>query len=251
MKGTPKAGAEPAAPPLAARDPYRSSGSGGPLERYRQVLARLPLPEARTAAGAHLPVRLLPDRAPVGPAADRAAALGFLISVGSLFSLIESLKHPGSLALLAALGLALGAWLLWRSVLAPLRASRGVAIELAEEPLALGAPLRLRVVLRRPRRARRVRVTLVCEERVQFQSGSDTASDARLLSERTLLQVEGLAIERDGGWYQEITAHLPEEAMHSFRSASNEIRWAFLVDIQAERGPSVTLVYPVRVLPPA
>ncbi|WP_437783782.1 hypothetical protein [Sorangium sp. So ce1097] len=250
MKGAPKAGAEPAAPPLAARDPYRSSGSAGPLARYRQVLARLPLPEARTAAGAHLPVRLLPDRAPVGPAADRAT-LGFFIAVGSFPFLIGSLKHPGSLLLLAALGLALGAWTLWRSVVAPFWRSRDVAIELAEEPLALGAPLRLRVVLRRPRRARRVRVTLVCEERVQFQSGSDTASDARRLSERTLLQVEGLAIERDGGWYQEVTADLPEEAMHSFKSASNEIRWAFLVDIQAERGPSVTLAYPVRVLPPA
>ena len=79
----------------------------------------------------------------------------------------------------------------------------------------------------------------------------NVASDAHRLSERTLLLVEGLDIERASAWYQEVTADLPEQAMHSFKSASNEIHWALLVDIQPERGPKVTLTYPVRVLPPA
>ncbi|WP_437736477.1 hypothetical protein [Sorangium sp. So ce1335] len=251
MKGARRSGAEPAAPPLAVRDPYRSGGQGGPLDRYRQVLDRLPLPAARTAAGAHLPVRLLHDTDPVGPVSHRAQVAIF-IAAFSLWGLAVSLERPGRTSVLAALVFALSAWMAWWFLVGHLRrASRDLSIELAEEPLVLGAPLRVCLALRGPRRVRRVRVTLVCEERVQFQHGSDTASDAHRLWERVLLLVEGLDIERARGWYQEVMAHLPEQATHSFKSASNEIRWAFLVDIQAERGSRVTLSYPVRVLPPA
>ncbi|WP_434046757.1 MULTISPECIES: hypothetical protein [Sorangium] len=242
--------AEPAAP-LAAGGPYRSGGSGGPLERYRAVLDRLPLPDVRTAPGAHLPVRLLPDTAPVGPMSPRAK-VAIVIAVVSLYALAVSLEERGRVSLLAALGLALGAWMVWWFLVGHVRlVSRDLAIELAEEPLVLGAPLRARLVLRGRRRVRCARVTLVCEERVQYQSGSDPQSETHLLSERVLLLAEDLDIERGSAWCQEITADLPEQAMHSFLAASNEIRWTLLVDIQAERGPKVTLAYPVRVLPPA
>ncbi|KYF80223.1 hypothetical protein BE11_40330 [Sorangium cellulosum] len=242
--------AEPAAP-LAARGPYRSGGSGGPLERYRAVLDRLPFPDVRTAPGAHLPVRLLPDTTPVAPA-GRRVHVAVVITAVSLYGLVVSLEERGRVSLLAALGLALGAWMVWWFLVGHVRlVRRDLAIELAEEPLVLGAPLRARLFLRGPRRVRCARVTLVCEERVRYQSGSDLESEAHLLSERVLLLAEDLDIERGSAWSQEITADLPEQAMHSFLSASNEIRWALLVDVQPERGPKVTLAYPVRVLPPA
>ncbi|WP_433935445.1 hypothetical protein AB3662_12035 [Sorangium cellulosum] len=248
-RSKPSPAAEPAAP--LARSPYRSGGSGGPLERYRAVLDRLPFPDVRTAPGAHLPVRLLPDTAPVGPPSHRVKAAVDIAAV-SLFVLVASLTRPGGVSLLATLGLALGASMVWWSLVGHLRlARRDLAIELAEEPLFLGAPLRGQLVLRGPRRVRRARVTLVCEERVQYQSGSDPESETHLLSERVLLVAEDLDIARESAWSQEITADLPEQAMHSFLSASNEIRWTLLVDIQPERGPKVTLAYPVRVLPPA
>jgi hypothetical protein len=94
-----------------------------------------------------------------------------------------------------------------------------------------------------------VTVRLVCEERATFQQGTDTRTEKRKvleerLAEQSLTQLIPLEpLELRG------RLRIPVSAMHSFKSAHNEIAWFIQVNCDIPRWPDSETRYPLVVAP--
>lgn len=112
-----------------------------------------------------------------------------------------------------------------------------VSVELDRNPVAPGEQVAGAVRLKNPGPATRITVALACEEHITYRRGTDTYHDDHRTTEHTLATFEGPG---DLGRYDEaapprdldFTFTLPPDAMHSFHSANNELRW--LIEVRRE-----------------
>jgi len=71
----------------------------------------------------------------------------------------------------------------------------------------------------------RLSVDLVCEEIARFHQGTDTVTSRNDVFRQTIFSRSNFATTLASPLHEEFFLHLPEGAMHSFRSKNNEVMW--------------------------
>lgn len=122
-------------------------------------------------------------------------------------------------------------------------------LEISEQPLRPGREYRLFVSQTGRLRLRRFDVALVCEEEATFRHGTDTRKESCRVSEYPVFERDDFEIVRGMPFEVHCDLQLPENVMHSFKSAHNEINWRFVVRGTVSGWPDFERSFPVLVYP--
>ncbi|MBI1904559.1 MAG: DUF3592 domain-containing protein [Planctomycetia bacterium] len=157
--------------------------------------------------------------------------------------------------LLTAVGLvvaAVGIWLV-RVALAMLRQGASVGrtlIEISDHPLYPGESCRVLLSQFGRMTMPQLRLLLVCDEEATFQQGTNTRCERRRVYEQELLSRSHITVDPAGPFELEHELVVPSGAMHSFRSAHNEVAWRLVVEGSAEGWAEFQRTFPVVIHPP-
>lgn len=100
-----------------------------------------------------------------------------------------------------------------------------------------------------PSHVEEYRTSIRCVEEVRYRVGTDTRTATQVIYEAEIERendIQGsllMAAPRTGA------LAFPEDAMHSFKSSSNQIRWEFTLKIAAPSGPDLKAQYEIELLP--
>ena len=150
-----------------------------------------------------------------------------------------------------------GGWLAY-SLLRDAWAASGVGVtqvEIANHPLILGQTSGGVVFQAGQFRARSLNVALVCDEIATFCEGTDTRTSTEEVYRQTLVAERRFRVETDRSYERPFTFTVPTDAMHSFVSPHNEVRWSIEVRATPMRWPKFArrfrlCVYPANLPPP-
>jgi hypothetical protein len=126
-----------------------------------------------------------------------------------------------------------------------------VIVELSDHPLRPGESYEVflaqfgRVFLKR------LEVDLVCEEEATFLQGTDVRVERHVVRREKLWSETNVRIDPTRGWEQQFKISIPADAMHSFQSQHNALRWQIEVRGESRRWPSYCRSFPVVVQPHA
>lgn len=95
-----------------------------------------------------------------------------------------------------------------------------------------------------------VSATLVCDEHILYQQGTDTRADTHRVFQQELFRQQELALRADHPFEVAFSLNLPLDIPHSFRSAHNEIRWSIIVSLSTGDVEASERRFPVVVQPP-
>ena len=219
----------------------------------------VPEPDRKDSPGTVLAVRLAARLTP--GQVLRYEGLGLLVLgaalaavAGALYGVSGLRARPPALFLGAVAGLRGVGWLVllffflrqWRIV-------RGVGptvVEVSAFPLVAGEPARLYLSQSGPLRVESLHVTLVCEESAKYRQGTDTRTEKRCVFRGDVHCAARFAIDRERPYEGRWELAVPGTAMHSFRSAHNEVCWKVVVEAELEGLPRYSQEYPLVVRPP-
>jgi hypothetical protein len=94
-----------------------------------------------------------------------------------------------------------------------------------------------------------VRLLLVCEENATYREGTNVRFETQRVLEQLVLEEESIINSGDDDYVQQAEMILPENAMHSFRAASNNIQWKLIVQGSVVDGRMFEREFPVVVYP--
>lgn len=146
---------------------------------------------------------------------------------------------------------AVGVWS-FRYFLTRLRETAGVGatiVEISDHPLQPGGTYRAYVAQFGRLRLQRLRIELICEEESTFRQGTDVRVEKYPARKEILLHEKHVRIDPGQPWEQEFPLTIPQDAMHSFRSPHNAVRWKVVVSGEARPWPSFCQSFPVVVHP--
>ncbi|MEM6330721.1 MAG: hypothetical protein AAF790_10775 [Planctomycetota bacterium] len=129
-------------------------------------------------------------------------------------------------------------------------------VEIANHPLILGQTSGGVVFQTGQFRGRFLTIALVCDEVATFCEGTDTRTSTAEVYRQKLHTERRFRIESQRPFEQPFTFTVPADAMHSFRSPHNEVRWTIEVRAAPMRWPEYSrrfrlCVYPANLPPPA
>lgn len=106
-------------------------------------------------------------------------------------------------------------------------------LEASARSLVPGSQLDLLLVVHGDRVFRSLSLRVECEEAATYDAGSSSSTDTDLVHRAVL--VESGAFQLPRGQPLELTRSwsVPRDAMHSFRSSNNEVRWRIVVELGA------------------
>lgn len=182
--------------------------------------------------------------------------VGFFL-VGVVTDHLHSDRPNWALTIVVAPLAVAGGWLAY-SLLRDARAATGVGltqVEIANHPLILGQTSGGVVFQAGQFRARSLSVSLVCDELATYCEGTDTRISTEEVYRQTLHSQRRVRVEADRPYEQPFTFTVPSDAMHSFTSPHNEVRWSIEVRGAPIRWPEFRrrfrlCVYPAN-FPPA
>ena len=122
-------------------------------------------------------------------------------------------------------------------------------LEISEQPLRPGKEYRLFISQTGRLHLRRFEVSLVCEEEATFRHGTDTRKESCRVSELAVFERDDFEVVRGVPFEMNCDVRMPENVMHSFKSAHNEINWRFVVRGNVSGWPDFERSYPVLVYP--
>jgi len=122
-------------------------------------------------------------------------------------------------------------------------------LEVSQQPLRPGHPFQLFISQTGRLHLQKFEVRLVCEEEAAFRHGTNTRKESCCVLEETVLTREDFEVVRGTPYEVECEIQLPEHAMHSFKSAHNEIAWRFVVRGHLAGWPDYERSFPVLVYP--
>ena len=122
-------------------------------------------------------------------------------------------------------------------------------LEISQFPVRPGN--QVQVVVTQPGRVRLklFHVSLVCIEQANFNQGTDVRHESRTVQEIRLVRKRGIQLDPKSPLVVEAEFRVPENAMHSFRSANNKVLWRIVVHCHAKGWPRVERTYPILMLP--
>lgn len=226
------------------------------LERRHRESEYPFVPEIRPTAiapGERLAYRLPPGTASVrATTAWLAAALFWNAMLAALVATAVSRgplhwSFPLFVIPCGAVGIALPAVYVRQSRL--IRAMGRTAVEVSAFPPVTGGRFQVYIIQTGRLRLHWFEVLLVCEEEAIFQHGTNLRRESRRVWQKTLLRHEKLEIMPHVPFECEAEAAIPPAAMHSFKSAHNEVRWRLCVRVSAENYPVFERTFPLVVLP--
>ncbi len=122
-------------------------------------------------------------------------------------------------------------------------------LEISQHPLRPGMEYRLFVSQAGRLHLRRFEVSLVCEEEATFRHGTDTRKESCRVSEQPVYQRDDFEVVRGVTFEVNCEVCVPENVMHSFKSAHNEVNWRFVVRGNVSGWPDFERSFPVLVFP--
>ena len=183
--------------------------------------------------GTHLSYRLPLGHRPIFPLVGQtlfAAAwtlIALVILVQSFFDLSGSWMNQLINILLHSLFCAVGFILVWgiaRKLWMTFRLAPTL-LEISDHPI--DPHRKYRIVLHQDGALQfeHLSVDLVCEEIARFHQGTDTVTNRNDVFRQTIFSRSDFSTKPASPLHEEFFLHLPEGAMHSFRSKNNEVTW--------------------------
>ncbi len=97
---------------------------------------------------------------------------------------------------------------------------------------------------------RSLELSLELEEQATFRQGTDTRSEQLVVWRVVPARFQDVRPDADSRFETRVTVDVPADAMHSFTSPHNAVRWKLVVRGVPERWPAFVRTFPVVVLPP-
>lgn len=92
-------------------------------------------------------------------------------------------------------------------------------------------------------------LTLELEEQATFRQGTDTRSEQLVVWRAVAARFQDVRPDADARFETRVSVGVPADAMHSFTSPHNAVRWKLVVRGEPERWPAFVRTFPVVVLP--
>lgn len=124
------------------------------------------------------------------------------------------------------------------------------SVEVDEHPLYPGRAYDAIVLQSGHFKLRALSVWLTCEEIATYCEGTDTRTSSIEVFREVIVRQQRCEVEPGKPFEQELEFRIPSQAMHSFQSAHNEVRWALEVRVTPQRWPAFTRRFLVCVFPP-
>ncbi len=156
--------------------------------------------------------------------------------------------YVGFVAALLAVGIFWAVWWL-RQVWAQTMVGPTV-LEVSQQPFLPGQEYQLFISQSGRLKLDCLEVQLVCDERAMYCQGTEVRVESRCVVSVPILRREAFQIEMGVPFEALFPVSMPAGAMHSFRSAHNEIRWSIVVSGSSEGSPCLRRVFFLAVYPP-
>ena len=125
----------------------------------------------------------------------------------------------------------------------------GTSIEVSGYPLLPGESYQVFLSQTGRVRLKLLEVSLVCQEEVTYNQGTDIRTERATLIEKQLLRRRGISIRRGRPFETEFGLDIPEHSMHSFKSRNNRVQWKIIVTAKAKNWPRLRRSFNVLVFP--
>lgn len=122
-------------------------------------------------------------------------------------------------------------------------------LEISDHPLLPGHEYQVVLTQTGHLQVDSLELCLICEEAVTYHQGTDVRHETRTVLEQTLFQKTKFMIEPGTPFQQTCTVPVPAEAMHSFVSTHNALRWKLLVRGKLKHWPTFERGFPLVVYP--
>lgn len=124
-------------------------------------------------------------------------------------------------------------------------------VEISDHPLRPGTRAQIFFSQTGHRQLQKLQLDLVCEEEANYHQGTDIRTERCVVSRCEILRREGLRMQAREPFEIEAELEVPRNAMHSFQSAHNRVRWKVQVRAEVEGLPAYERSFPIVVYPPA
>jgi hypothetical protein len=145
----------------------------------------------------------------------------------------------------------LGAWGMYY-FLRELRRTTGIgptSMEISDLPLIPGRQYEIWLLQQGRHAFRTLAVSLVCEEEAIFHQGTNLRAETREVRRQPVLRCENVAAGPITPLERQCTLDAPRDAMHSFQSPHNAVRWKLVVQGEAEGWPPFERCFPLLLFP--
>ncbi len=160
--------------------------------------------------------------------------------------------HPQWFLTLFALAyVGLGAWGMVY-FLRELRNATGMgptSMEVSDLPLEPGRNYEICLMQRGRHQIRSLEVSLVCEEEAIFHQGTHVRTERREVRRQPVFCCQDVAVRPETPFEHRCVLAAPSDAMHSFQSPHNAIRWKLVVQGEAEGWPPFERCFPLLLYP--
>ena len=206
--------------------------------------------------GTKLPYRLAPSKRDIWGLITSASMSVMLVAIASILvptAVAEAQSNvPSAIALIFSPLICIAAiWFLYRFFrqLLKLTGIGPTVIELSQYPLHPDS--RCNVRLYQPGRIRLKVVTawLVCQEEATYDQGTDIRTETRDVFRQRLFRKRAVEVSPEHPFEAEFEMAIPMDAMHSFKSANNRIRWKITVQAEAKGWPRLIRTFRLSVHP--
>ncbi len=92
-------------------------------------------------------------------------------------------------------------------------------------------------------------MALLCTEEATYHQGTDIRTESRVVRELSLFQLASVPVEPRAPFEIRQSVRIPDDAMHSFQSSHNAVRWTLVVRGEPDGGPQFARSFPVIVYP--
>jgi len=94
-----------------------------------------------------------------------------------------------------------------------------------------------------------LKMLLVCEEEATYSQGTDIRTETKVVYEKPVFERESISVEPGTSLEMRESLRIPPDAMHSFQSAHNSLRWKLVVAGKPVARPQFVRNFPVVVYP--
>jgi len=122
-------------------------------------------------------------------------------------------------------------------------------VEISEQPLYPGKRYELFISQTGRLTMKSLEVFLACEEQATFHQGTNTRRETLRVYEQPVFRREQFDVRHGVPFEARLLFDIPVGAMHSFKSARNEIGWKIVVKGDVAGAPTFTRSFPVIVCP--
>jgi hypothetical protein len=122
-------------------------------------------------------------------------------------------------------------------------------VEVSDHPLRPGGRYDVLLAQAGSGLLRELALELQMEEQATFRQGTDTRTETRSVYRRRVSTWNDLQLDPGRRFEERVAIDIPREAMHSFSSEHNQVRWRLVVRGVPARWPSFLRTFPMVVFP--